>query len=216
MSEKKYIQSIERALDIIEYIGNHKITKLNEICDELDLKPPTAHGLIQSLKHRGYITKVGKTHYGLGINCLKMGLLYGNSSDSHNIIHNLLCELVDEIDETCYFELKIGEYNYIYDIVLSTQPLKVVPDDEKYIKFTENSAINMLYNTKDKEVKYVIDIEGVEKGLNCMAIPYKINGKMAACIVFTAPSYRFTKGKMKDAYDKFLDIMKKNKLEEHI
>lgn len=156
----------------------------------------SAHGLLQTLEHRGYITRVGKTQYSLGINCLKLGLLYGYNSNEHELIHNLLCELVDEVDETCYFELKIGEYNYFYDVVLSTQPLKVVPDDDKYIKLPDNSAVNRLYNSENKEIKYVADMEGVAEGLNCMAIPYKTDGKMTACITFNGPSYRFTKEKI--------------------
>lgn len=219
MSEKKYIQCVERAMSIIECIGNRKVTKLNEICEDLGLKPPTAHALIQTLEHRGYVTRVEKTHYSLGVNCLKLGLLYENSSDEKKQIHKLLTEMVSEVGETCYFEFKIGSYNYFYDVILSSQTLKVVPDyDKDYIKLPENSAVNKLYDSysSGENIKYATDLEHVEEGLHCMAIPFKTDGEITATIAFTGPSNRFTEEKMEEAYGIFLNVMRENNLEDRI
>ena len=212
----KYVQSVDRAFDIIEFISLKKITKLNEVCEALSLKAPTAHALMQTLEHRGYIQRVGKTQYSLGINSLKLGLMYEWEEDTNKRINTLLKNLVDLIDETAYFEFKIGELHYYYDIVLSTQPLKVVFNDSPYVTLSEFSAVNKVYNSKDKNLKYAKDLEFVEKGLNCMAIPFRTEGDIAATIAFTGPACRFTEEKMKEAYEIYLDVMKKNNFEAHI
>ena len=48
MSEKKYIQSIERSSLILEYIADKGTAKLNEISEATGLKTSTAFGIIQT------------------------------------------------------------------------------------------------------------------------------------------------------------------------
>jgi DNA-binding IclR family transcriptional regulator len=212
----KYVQSVDRAFDIIEFISAKKITKLNEVCEALSLKAPTAHALMQTLEHRGYIQRVGKTQYSLGLNSLKLGLMYEWEENSNKRVNKLLQNLVDVIDETAYFELKMGNLHYFYDIVLSTQPLKVVYNDSPYVTLSEDSAVNKVYQSDDKYLKYAKDLEDVEIGLNCMAIPFRTEGNITATIAFTGPACRFTEDKMEEAYEKYLKVMKENNLQEHI
>ncbi|MCK9190830.1 MAG: helix-turn-helix domain-containing protein [Sphaerochaetaceae bacterium] len=216
MSEKKYIQSVDRSFDIIEFISKKRVTKLNEICEALHLKAPTAHALLQTLEHREYIQRVGKTQYSLGLNALKLGLLYSFAEETNQRIHSLLTQIVDKVDETAYFEFKIGEYNYFYDTVLSSHPLRVVPNESKYRKSAPTSAVAQIYLSEDTEFKYKKDLHSVEEGLNCMSIPYRSNGKITATITLSGPSSRFTERKMEEAYQVFLDTMEKMQLEEHI
>jgi DNA-binding IclR family transcriptional regulator len=216
MAEKKYIQSVDRALDIVEFIARKKVTKLNEVSEALSLKAPTAHALMKTLEHRGYIQRVGKTQYSLGLNSLKLGLLYEWEEDSNKSIHRLLQNLVEVIDETAYFEFKIGDLHYFYDTVLSTQPLKVVLEESHYVTLEAHSAVNKVYLNKDETLRYEIDLEGSEDGLNCMAIPFRTDGIITATIAFTGPSFRFTKEKMEVAYQTFLVMMEKSNFKEHI
>ena len=216
MAEKKYIQSVDRALDILEYIANKRVSKLNEICAALDLKAPTAHALLQTLEHKSYIQRVGKTQYSLGLSSLKIGLMHDLGEDRTKSIHTILTELVQIVDETCYFEMKIGDLNYFYDTVLSSQPLRVVPLESHYDKQSEISAVNKAYRNCNDEIKYETDIEQVQAGLNCMAIPYRNGDEIVATIAFTGPSFRFTKEKMERAYEAFLTVMEKHNMSEHI
>jgi DNA-binding IclR family transcriptional regulator len=216
MAEKKYIQSVDRALDIVEFIAKKKVSKLNEISESLSLKAPTAYALMQTLEHRGYIQRVGKTQYSLGLNSLKLGILFEWEENSIKSIHGLLQSLVDVIDETAYFEFKIGDLHYFYDTVSSTQPLKVVLEESHYVKLDENSAVNKVYLNHDENLRYETDLECVEEGLNCMAIPFRTDGDITATVAFTGPACRFKEEKMEAAYQNFLIIMEKNNFKEHI
>jgi hypothetical protein len=132
--DKKYIQSVERALGMLSYVADHGSARLGEISEFAGLKTSTTFGLLQTLEHCGYLSRGrGDMEYSLGLASLKLGLCYNRSSGMAEKIHALLTELVKEIDETAYFEIRMGERYYYYDVVLSTQPLKVVPDDDCFI-----------------------------------------------------------------------------------
>lgn len=216
MAEKKYIQSVDRTLEILEFIAKKRVSKLNEICAALDLKAPTAHALLQTLEHKSYIQRVGKTKYSLGISSLKLGLMYDLGEETTKSIHNLLTDLVNIVDETCYFEIKIGNLNYFYDTVLSSQSLRVVPIESHFNELSDITAVCKAYKNCNESIKYETDLEQVQPGLNCMAIPYKNNNTIVATIVFTGPSFRFTLEKMEKAYEAFLSVMNKYQMSEHI
>jgi IclR family transcriptional regulator, acetate operon repressor len=217
MVEKKYIQSIERAYMITDYIARKKSAKLNEICDFTKLKTSTAFGILQTLEHTGQITKsVDGLTYSLGFNTLRFGLSYLNDSNINYKINTLLNEIVKEIDETAYFEIQVDKNKFYYlDCVVSSQPLKVVPDEKKYINLPDNSAVAKLFNANE-ELEYATDLEEVNEGLNCFAMPYKTGGKLVGCVALTGPSYRFTKEKMENAHQSYIKIMKRLGLENHI
>jgi len=217
MADKKYIQSVERAYMILEYITKNKSVKLNEICEDTGLKTSTAFGILQTLEHTGQISKsLDDLNYSLGLNTLKFGLSYLNDSSITYKINNLLREIVREINETAYFEIQVDKNRFYYlDCVVSSQPLKVVPDENKHINLPDNSAVAKLFNSKE-EVKYTTDLEEVDEGLNCFAVPYKSGGKIVGCIALTGPSYRFTKAKMDEAHEAYIKIMMKLGLENHL
>lgn len=217
MSEKKYIQSIERATMILDYIANHGCAKLNDISQGVSLKTTTTFGILQTLEHTGYIVRAnGGLEYTLGLNCLKLGLSFQKKSVIHQSIHSLLETLVAEINETAYFEIKIDNRYYYLDVVVSTQSLKVVPDSEDYIDLPENSAIAKVYNGISDTFTYATDLEEVEEGLNCFAVPFRTGDELIGCIVMTGPSYRFNKEKIELTYHTYLEIMNRLDLTAHI
>jgi DNA-binding IclR family transcriptional regulator len=217
MSEKKYIQSIERATMILDYIANNGCAKLNDISNAVSLKTSTTFGILQTLEHTGYIVRTnGGLEYTLGLNCLKLGLSFQKKSVIHQSIHSLLEALVAEINETAYFEIKIGDRYYYLDVVVSTQSLKVVPDHDDYIDLPEKSAIAKVFNGITDDFTYATDLEEVEEGLNCFAVPYRTGDKLIGCIVMTGPSYRFTQEKIEYTYRAYLDIMARLGLTAHI
>ena len=121
-----------------------------------------------------------------------------------------------EINETAYFELKVGDRFYYLDVVVSTQPLKVVPDENRFIDLPENSAVARVFHGSADKTGYATDLEEVEQGLNCFAVPYRSGGRLVGCVAMTGPSYRFTKERIDEAYRAYLDIMKRLGLENHI
>jgi DNA-binding IclR family transcriptional regulator len=215
MSEKKYIQSIERASEILKYIAVHKTVKLQEICQATGLKKTTAFGILQTLEHVGQVVRCSDG-YTLGLESLNLGLAYLYGSGVTGKFHNLLLKIVEEVDETAFFGVKVGDKYYYLDSVVSTQALKVVPDDGQFFDFPDYSAIGQVFLNTDPDFTYAVDLEQVSKGLNCFAVPFRANGKTVGCIVLTGPSYRYTEEKIKETYDIYQKIMKDIGFEDHI
>lgn len=217
MSEKKYIQSVQRASMILHFLADQGTAKLNEICEATGLKTSTAFGLLQTLEQVGQVSRTNNgLDYALGLNSLKLGLSYLNGSGINDTIHELLIKMVERVDETTYFDLKVGNRYYYLDYVISSQPLKVVPEEGRFIEFPDHSAIAKVFSNTDPSFRYAIDIEGVYEGMNCFAVAYKTGGEVVGCIVITGPSYRFTEDKMEDVYETYQEIMKELGLEDHL
>lgn len=220
MSEKRTIQSIDRSIAILELIAEKGQVNLTDICREVNLKTSTAHGILTTLEQAGYITRFQeKLSYTLGLNSLKLGLSYERNTNMKNQIHRLLTRLVEEVNETAYFELKIGTNNYYYlDTVLSSQPLKVTPDGDKFIILPDCSAVAKAYRGESHEAiyRYSRDLQEVMPGLNCFAVPYKTGNAITGLVALSGPANRFTEEKIEDAYYKYLKVMKELKLESHI
>lgn len=208
--DKKYIQSVERALGMLTYVADRGSARLGEISEAAGLKTSTTFGLLQTLEHCGYLSRGrGDMEYSLGLASLKLGLCYNRSSGMAETIHALLTELVKEIDETAYFEIRMGDRYYYYDVVLSTQPLKVVPDDDQFIDLPESSAVAKAYDSTDPAFRYATDLEGVQEGLNCFAAPFYANGTLLGCVALSGPSYRFTPARMERAWEAYQSTLKK-------
>jgi DNA-binding IclR family transcriptional regulator len=201
--EKKYIQSVERALGMLSYVADRGSARLGEISEAAGLKTSTTFGLLQTLEHCGYLARGrGDMEYSLGLASLKLGLCYSRSSGMAEKIHALLAALVKEVDETAYFEIRIGARYYYYDVVLSTQPLKVVPDENHFIDLPENSAVTKAYvHHSEQNFRYATDLEGVEAGLNCFAAPFYSGGTLLGCVALSGPSCRFSAARMEHAWN---------------
>jgi IclR family acetate operon transcriptional repressor len=212
-NDKKYIQSVERAMHLLTFIADRGSARLGEISEAAGLKNSTAFGLLQTLEHMGYLARgENDMEYCLGLSSLKLGLCFGHNSGMAAVIHDILTELARETDETAYFEIKIGDRYYYYDVVLSAQPLKVVPNDDRYIDLPENSAVAKVYRGLPEGKQYAEDLEDVELGLNCFAAPFYSGGVLAGCVALTGPSCRFTRPKMRRACDIYLGLLKKHGL----
>lgn len=211
--DKKYIQSVKRALGMLSYVADHDGARLGEISRHVNLKTSTTFGLLQTLEHCGYLSRGrGKMEYNLGLASLKLGLCYNRNSKMAEKIHTLLVELVRKIDETAYFEIRIGERYYYYDVVLSTQPLKVVPDANQLIQLPSNSAVVKADNCTDPSFRYATDLGGVLEGLNCFATPFLSDGTKLGCVALSGPSCRFTADKMEQTWEVYQALLKKLEL----
>ena len=57
-----YVQSIERAMSIIEVLDEHGELGISEISDELGLEPSTVHRIVSTLKGLGYVNQNRENH----------------------------------------------------------------------------------------------------------------------------------------------------------
>lgn len=64
MPNSELVQSVVRALEIVRYtVESSQGLHLNDIVQKCNLKPPTAHNLLRTLVHCGYISKAGDGRY---------------------------------------------------------------------------------------------------------------------------------------------------------
>lgn len=200
MEQKKHIQSIQRAMSIIELIASEGKIKLIDIYETLGLKKTTVFGLLQTLEYEGYIEKE-KNEYKLGIQAYHLGISYLKTSKINTSIHKILKKIVEQIDETAYFVMKVGNKYHYVDTVLSSQPLKVIPGEGPFVDLPGRTAVGQVYfNYKKEDFRYGCDLEKVYPNINCFSVPYIVNEKLIGFIVLTGPSNRFTKERMEETY----------------
>jgi len=75
-SSRYFIKSIHKALDVLEVLASEaKGLGLTEISKRLNMQLSTAHRILSTLKHRGYIEQESaKGRYRLGLKTLEIGL----------------------------------------------------------------------------------------------------------------------------------------------
>ncbi len=119
--EGKYVQSLERALNILEVMarGGGSIT-VTELAEKADLKISTVHRLLTTLSHRGYVEQDPEDNkYRLGFKLLEIGSAVLQSSDIRAVARPYLEELVDRCNETANLAILDGSQVVYIDQVES-------------------------------------------------------------------------------------------------
>lgn len=97
------IQSVMRALDILETVASESNIRLTEISDRLELNVSTCHHLVQTLLQRGYVEQDPDTRgYYLGGKVLSLKNIRLEQSDLYRQALPLLRELNKETGETVH------------------------------------------------------------------------------------------------------------------
>ncbi|WP_338471737.1 IclR family transcriptional regulator [Niallia sp. XMNu-256] len=107
MSER-LIQSVERAADILElFLRLGPELSVKEISEFLSISKSTAHGLIKTLEHRGYLQQNQENlKYKLGLRLFELGHHMGEQLDIVNIALPIIKNLVDELKETVHLVVR--------------------------------------------------------------------------------------------------------------
>ena len=107
MSER-FIQSVERAADILElFLHSGPELSVKDISVQLGMSKSTAHGLIKTLDHRGYLQQNSENlKYKLGLRLFELGHHLGEQLDIVNIANPIITDLVDELKETVHLVVR--------------------------------------------------------------------------------------------------------------
>ncbi|MGE4293078.1 MAG: IclR family transcriptional regulator [Desulfovibrio sp.] len=119
MSEGRIIQSVARALSILELFEGPSIDlSVTEIANKLDLSKSTAFGLINTLAHKGYLEQNPRdSRYSLGLKLLRLGGMVRKHSILCRKARPYLEQLVSEFSETVHLAVeKNGLVVYIEKI----------------------------------------------------------------------------------------------------
>ncbi|MCI8417168.1 MAG: IclR family transcriptional regulator [Lachnospiraceae bacterium] len=214
MAEKKLIQSVMRALEILEFLAeNGNNCRLQDISDGLELNKSTVHSLISTLEHKGYVIQdMDSPRYSLGLNCMRLGITYRRDFFARDRMNQILVRLVEAIEETCFFAVRVAEQYFYLDAIASDRSIKADPKIGCFFKLTTPSAISKVFLNEAKvsaqSMKYEVDFEQEEQGMNSMAIPFRKNQSLLGAIAISGPSARFTSRRMAEAYEQYVEILK--------
>jgi len=102
MRQIKHVQSIERALNILELMAEiGEPLTVTELAEKLDLKISTAHRLLTTLMHRGYVEQEpDNSRYRLGLKVLEIANAALALFDIRTVVRPFLEELVERCNET--------------------------------------------------------------------------------------------------------------------
>lgn len=125
---KKLIQSLIKASMILEYLRSekHEFT-IAEIAESVDLPPSTAHRILSTLIHCGYVAKDERTHlYTLGPGLIPLGIAATANINPQRTAYDVLKELTKLTGEDSFLIIKSGDKGMVISKVEGNHTLKIV------------------------------------------------------------------------------------------
>lgn len=107
--EKKIIQSIDRALQVLELFSLEKPEwGVTEISKALNIYKSNVHNVLTTLAERGFVIKDSKTDkYKLGIKFFELGSVVIKNMDLRKIAHPYMEKLLKEFNETVHLGILV-------------------------------------------------------------------------------------------------------------
>ena len=108
------IQSVDRALKILDMFLEHDDMSLTEIANNMQLSKSTVSGLVSTLETNGYLErKAHSLRYVLGTQLFRLGSCYSNRLDYKAVAHSFLYDLCQRTNLTVNMAMLRGR-NVIY------------------------------------------------------------------------------------------------------
>lgn len=116
------VQSIDRAVSILETLSNHSSLSLNELSEKVQLHKATTHRLVHSLMDNGFIEQLEETKkYRISLKLFELGNKRVQRIDFLNVAKSNIRQLSEEIGQTVHLVIedrdevlyvdKYGEYS---------------------------------------------------------------------------------------------------------
>lgn len=222
-SERRLIQSIERAVSILEIIAREGgAASLKHIAEQTRLGKTTAHNILATLDELGYVRRrAGDMRYHLGGRIQNLARIAGDDSALRLRLRPALEEIARKTGETVYLAAPSGDETYYLDTIESGQTLRTtcrVGERERL----EGSAIGLVFLAfmpglgkrvlatradalgpdiqseidKVERVGFALDLESYLPGLHCVAVPWREGGEVRAAIGLSGPSARLPRDKL--------------------
>jgi DNA-binding IclR family transcriptional regulator len=166
MQKKRTIQSIDRAVEILDYISkNDNKVRLIDLSNDLEINKSTLHGILSTLEYNGLISKNQNTSkYSLGIKMYKYGKVYEQDFSLKKIVHPYIKKISEKFSESVHLGIE-SDYEVLYlDFVKSQHSIrlaaKVGNKDPLYC-----TAIGkvILANMSEDNMQYYLDNYTLEK-----------------------------------------------------
>lgn len=119
------VQSVARALDILELLHRHQELNISRISDMLDLDKSTVHRLLSTLRQRGYVKQDPETQkYATTLRLFEMGLYSVNRKGIIRRAHPRIENLAQEVNETVNLAVLDGPNIVYIDKIESTEVIR--------------------------------------------------------------------------------------------
>lgn len=114
MVQKDRVQSIDRALLLLEIVADHDGISLTELSKLARLNKTTVHRLLSTLVYNGYVEQDPKTgYYGLTFKLFQLGNKKIEKMDSLNVARSLISDLSNKTGETVHLVVE-DNYEVVY------------------------------------------------------------------------------------------------------
>lgn len=166
MEEKFFVQSVNRAFEIIEKIsaGKGYGMSITEISKGVGLPVSTVYRLIQNLLAWNYVHENSDGHYTLGLKLLELGSLVQQNIQVRNIARKYMEELNEITKETIYMAvLDEKEHDLIYVEKLDSKRnvnLVAGVGTRNYIHSTANGKC-IVASLSDEKIKQILAQKGM-------------------------------------------------------
>lgn len=215
MNQRKYIQSVERAMLLLEtLVTRNEGFRLAELSEQFSLNKTTLHGLLATLSSLGYVSRRGQ-YYIAGLRLRDVARpLTDTDQQLRELFTPALRRLAVLSSETCWLAVPCGTREYLYiDTIEGGSSLRVASPRGTREGLT-TSAIGRVFLAFDDDLTrtlrregfitdklnsellciakygYALDLEEAEEGLNCLALPLRQHGYVVAALGMAGPSHR--------------------------
>jgi len=154
--EGKHVQSLERALNILEVMAQEGAPiSVTELAEKVHLKISTVHRLLATLSYRGYVDQGPEDNkYKLGLKLLEIGNSVLNLSDIRTISRPYLEELVEKCNETANLAV-LDETDVVYIDQVESKNLIIVRmfaqvGNRGPVHCTASGKVLLAFNQKEK------------------------------------------------------------------
>lgn len=139
-TNKVLVQSVDRALSILEVFCQHEELGVTEISKIIELNKSTTYGLLNTLYENGYVDKNSNGRYCLGLKLLELGQYVQKRLDVRNIARPFLEELCEKYDETIHLVLCYRGGAYYVDKVESARSIVNITQVGKKVALNASSV----------------------------------------------------------------------------
>jgi DNA-binding IclR family transcriptional regulator len=165
--EARYVQSLERALNILEVMAQEGASMtVTDLSEKVGLKISTVHRLLTTLSHRGYVQQDSESsRYRLGLKMLEIGNAALYRSDIRTEARPYLEELVERCNETANLAVLEG-INIVYIDQVESHNLIIVkmfaqPGNRGPVHCTASGKALLAYLPPDKLETVLSQVEFV-------------------------------------------------------
>ncbi|SDG94435.1 IclR family transcriptional regulator [Nonomuraea jiangxiensis] len=220
MSNTTTVQSVDRAIAILEILARDGATRVTDLAVELDVHKSTAFRLLAALEQGGLVEQSGERgRYRLGFGVVRLAGAATAQLDLSRESRPVCLRLAETVGETVNIAVPrdgdavnisqvrgpaaISGHNWVGQrtpshatssgkVLLAFGALRLPAELRRYTPHTVTSAAGLALD-EVRERGWAATVEELEVGLNAVAAPIRgSDGSVVAAVSASGPSYRLT------------------------